>query len=172
MTTFTWTRGRGGVSGSIGSDTLLACQLATYDPGASQTIRRLIVDWGLDLEASEESDGAINGRSPVTLGLISAVNDSPPGPAPGAGPDSDPGAYSAWWQGAWYGANYGIAPDESSPLLMSANGRIDRQNNLVTGSEDGYTTWWLVAEIQDAVGGWNTGFLIGWYQFLTAPTIE
>jgi hypothetical protein len=168
VTTYTWNRGRAGASGSDSTASVLNVGLAVYAPGTALTIRRLIVDWGLDL-FNETKDGTVNGYCPVTVGVIATTGSSSSPAAPSGGPGTDPSANWLYWAGAWFSNSYGIVPGSGIEGAMSANGRLDRRNptDLATGV---YTKLWLSVEVQDVDEEWSAFITQAWWQVLTAPT--
>lgn len=167
---FTWTRSRVGGSAGDGTAELLSLGLAVYPPGTPTTIRRIIIDWGMDVLSGAET-GTVNTKSPFTLGLTytTGSTDTPAGPT--FGPATEPFGFWPWWQGIWYTNAYGFTTDVGAAGAMTATGRIDRKNPTDMPA-DVYTKWWLVFEMQDVDAFWSSYAAQCWYQILTAPTIS
>lgn len=168
MSDFTWKRGRAGLSSASATDTILANQLGQYAPGAATTVRRVIVDWGIDLFAVDRT-GQVNSNCPITLALYAGQSDTDTPTPPDFGPNDNPDLGWWWWQGAWFSNPY-ISPTEGEENgVFSANGRIDMKisHDLIDSL---YTTLWLVSEILDVDAGWTTFKQIAWWQQLSAPT--
>lgn len=147
----------------------MATKLFTYAPGPATTVRRAIVDWGIDLEAVDRT-GAVNTKCPITIALYAGQSDTDDPTAPDFGPATNPNLGWWWWEGVWYGNSY-ISPTSGEENgIFTVNGRIDMKvsHNMYDGL---YTTIWFVSETTDVTGGWTTLVQECWYQLLSAPTV-
>jgi len=140
-----------------------------FVPGDDVTVRRMIIDWGIDLISSTDG-GTVNSDAQVTLGLQSYSESAMlPGP-PGHGPGTHPEDAWSWWQGAWYTNAYGFSLLGSNPAgVMTCNGRIDKSTPKEMDNTL-YTSWYLTAEIDDPHPWWNSWQFVCWAQTLYAHT--
>ena len=169
VTTFTWNRKRSGYSQAASTDTILSTELAQYAPGTATTVRRIIVDWYIDLVA-DDKPGNINSATPTTVAILAAQSDSDTIVHPTFGPDDNPDLGWWWWGGAYFTNAYGYQPFSTNSGAVIATGHIDLQvsHNLVDSL---YTTLWLVSEVKDQDSDWSSFAQISWGQVLTAPTV-
>lgn len=168
MTTYTWKRGRFGHLVTTAVDALVNVELFQFAPGDGLTIRRMIIDYGIDLVATTKS-GSINIAAPLTLGVVATTNTSSTPRPPGDGPRTNPTADWNWWQGCWFSETYGFAAGSVNGAV-SASGRIDREVNL-TPSDTLWSTFYASLEIEDGSEDWDEYAMICWAQFLCAPTV-
>ena len=167
MTTYFWSRAKTGLSQASGPGTFASAFLRQFVPGDDVTVRRVIIDWGVDLLSGDRT-GTINSGAAGTLGLSCFTSgDSTPAP-PGVGPAADPTADWLWWEGVWYTNPYDTPVDSGATSgVFSANGRIDRKVNTTMDNE-AYSPWYLTFELDDSGNKWETWDLIVWWQILYA----
>lgn len=162
---FTWTRGTGHVIVDSGPGVFDSIFMFQFAPGDDATVRRVIVDWGVEMIATDKA-GSINYLSPVTLGLSDYSYGDDTLMPPGDGPSTDPNVPWAWWQNAWYTNQYGApVAAGSSNGAFAANGRIDRKNNTLM-LNDRYTQWWATCEVDDGSSLWTKWVFSIWWQIL------
>jgi len=165
---FTWHRGRSGLSQGSSSAAVLFMGTYVNPPGTPTTLRRVIIDWGIDLFNGGLA-GTTNGHAPLTIGLTTTTGTSSTNPPTPAGPSEEPNNPWLWWNGSWYDNNYGYTIPAEESGAFSAHGRLDRSVPTDLSSTL-YTKFWLVAEVDDITLAWSTLIMIGWWQFLMAPT--
>lgn len=166
----TWVRSRLGGSQSSGENAFLWLLAFTNSVGQAQTLRRVVAQWGVDIEGLS-TQAVANSQTPMSLGIVLQTQAGGTPVAPTFSPTNGLENQFYWWQGIWYGANYGALTEEGGVVGFSANGTIDAKSNRLFNPAV-QTSVWIGVGIEDAHPDWQKFFLIAWTSVLVGDSVS